>query len=130
MRKLRCLFVALAGSLLLSVSAYGKPKPAIRTYDVSCADLWKAAKLTVKTYYDVLSLNNEEQLGSFTTGSTFSGVRVLSFSLSGTGNTCAVSVTGHFSGVTHHDKQDFFSGIKETLKGNKTAAGSGPPAKN
>lgn len=130
MRKLRCLFVALAGSLLLSVSAYGKPKPAIRTYDVSCADLWKAAKLTVKTYYDVLSLNNEEQLGSFTTGSTFSGVRVLSFSLSGTGNTCAVSVTGHFSGVTHHDKQDFFSRIKEMLKGNKTAAGSGPPAKN
>src|SRR6266566_2987283 len=54
----------------------------------------------------------------------------LSFSLSGTGNTCAVSVTGHFSGVTHHDKQDFFSRIKEMLKGNKTAAGSGPPAKN
>ncbi len=128
MRKLSPLVITLTGSLLLNSSAYGKPKPAIRTYDVPCAELWKAAKLTVRTYYDVLSLNNEEQLGSFTTGSTFSGVRPLSFSLSGTGNTCAVSVTGHFSGVTHHDKQDFFSRIEETLKSNKAAASS--PAKN
>ena len=99
----------------------------MRTYTVPCADLWRVAKQTVKTYYQVLSLDNEEQLGSFTTGTTFSGVRTLTFSLSGTGDSCAVAVTGHFSGVTHHDKQDFFSRIEETLKGESTAHSQPPP---
>jgi len=94
--------------------------PPNRNQQLTCskphATVWKAAKATVKEYYDVLSLNDQEQAGSFTTGSVFSGVRALSFSLSGTENTCTLSVTGHFSGITHHDKGDFFYRIEQSLK--------------
>ena len=42
-------------------------------------------------------------------------MRALTFSLSGSGDHCTVSMTGHFSGLIHNDKGDFFKRIQETL---------------
>jgi hypothetical protein len=113
---LRILAFALVSVLLLSTPAVSKPKPTTKTFSASCTQVWNAAKSAVKEHYDVLSLNDQEQSGSFTTGSAWTGVRPVSFSLSGTGDTCTVSVTGHFSGLIHNDKGDLFKRIDEALK--------------
>ena len=70
----------------------------------------------------MLNLNDQDLSGSFTTGSAWSGVRPIAFSLSGTGNACTVSVTGHFSGLIHNDKGDFFSRIEAALKAQAAVA--------
>ena len=130
MRAYHSAIVAMLFLLPSSIHAYGKPKPTNQTYHVSCTDLWPAVKATVKEYYVVLSLNDQDQSGSFNTGTAFSGVRALSFSLGGTADTCTVSVMGHFSGITHHDKGDFFSRIEKTLNDKKTPADSSGHPKN
>src|SRR5436309_1788714 len=104
-------------ALLLQAVAFAKPKPKIQTYPVACSMAWEAAKTAVQEHYDVLNLNDQTQSGSFTTGSIWSGVRPVAFSLSGTGETCTVSVTGHYSGLIHNDKGDFFKRIQEILNG-------------
>ncbi len=100
----------------LSPMALAKPKPATKVYPVSCETLWTATKKAVSNHYDVLSLDDKEQAGSFTTGSIWSGIRPLAFHLEGTGKSCTVYVTGHFSGITHNDKGDLFKRIEEQLK--------------
>jgi hypothetical protein len=110
--KFLCIAVS---TLLLSTLAWAKPKPATRTYAAPCSKVWDAAKTVVQENYDVLNLNDQTQSGSFTTGSAWTGVRPLAFSLSGTGDSCTVSVTGHFSGLIHNDKGDFFKRIQEIL---------------
>lgn len=108
--------------------AFSKPKPATRTFNAACANVWNATKTAVKEHYDVLNLNDQDQSGSFTTGSAWTGVRPIAFSLSGTGNTCTVSVTGHFSGLIHNDKGDLFSRIGEALKAQTAVATEDKPA--
>jgi len=114
-RALGVALITILACLLLSTLGFAKPKPATRTYKVSCSEVWKVTKVVVREHYDVLNLNDQEQAGSFTTGSIWSGVRPIAFSLSGTGDTCTVSVTGHFSGLIHDDKGDFFRRIQEAL---------------
>ena len=100
---------------LLCLCAWAGPKPATKEYASSCARVWNAAKAVVQNHYDVLNLNDQSQSGSFTTGNFWSGVRPIAFSLSGAGESCTVSVTGHYSGLTHNDKGDFFKRIAERL---------------
>jgi len=128
MPTLRIITVVVVCLFVLSVPAMSKPKPATRTFNAACAEVWKATKTTVKDHYDVLSLNDQEQSGSFTTGSAWTGVRPIAFSLSGTGNTCVVSVTGHFSGLIHNDKGDFFNRIGDVLKTQNAVATEDKPA--
>jgi hypothetical protein len=101
--------------LLLCAEVAAKPHPKTRNYAASCDKLWVAAKLAVKEQYDVLSLNDQDKTGAFQTGNAWTGVRALAFSLSGTGNSCTVSVTGHFSGAIHNDKGDFFERVQKHL---------------
>lgn len=108
------LFVILF-TLLLGTLTWAKPKPATKTYKAPCAKVWEATKAAAQNNYDVLNLNDQTQSGSFTTGSAWTGVRPLTFSLSGTGDTCTVSLTGHFSGLIHNDKGDLFKRIQENL---------------
>ena len=111
--------------LLYASVGFAKPKPKTKTYPVSCATVWEATKAVVQEHYDVLSLNDQTQSGSFTTGSAWTGVRPIAFSLSGSGETCTVSVTGHFSGLIHNDKGDFFKRIDEGLSRRTVQASSG-----
>lgn len=116
---------AVTGMLLPPNTAFAKPKPKTKTYPASCATVWEVTKATVQEHYDVLSLNDQTQSGSFTTGSAWTGVRPVSFSLSGTDNSCTVAVTGHFSGLIHNDKGDFFKRIEEDLNRRAVQASSG-----
>lgn len=101
--------------LLLPDLAAAKPKPVMKTFAAPCTELWEAAKSAVEGHYDVLNLDDQKMAGSFTTGSVWSGVRPLAFSLKGSEANCTVSVTGHFSGVIHNDKGDFFKRIQAAL---------------
>jgi hypothetical protein len=101
--------------LLLSSFAIAKPKPATRTYPASCPEVWEATKTVVEGHYDVLNLDDHKMAGSFTTGSIWSGVRPLAFALTSAENGCTISVTGHFSGLIHNDKGDFFKRIQEAF---------------
>jgi hypothetical protein len=109
----RLLFIM--GMLLICTLSWAKPKPATKTYTAACPKVWEATKVVVQGNYDVLSLNDQAQTGSFTTGSAWTGVRPLTFTLSANAETCTVSVTGHFSGLIHNDKGDFFKRIQDTL---------------
>lgn len=122
----RTIFIcAVTGVLLQASVAFAKPKPKTKTYPASCATVWEITKATVQQHYDVLSLNDQTQSGSFTTGSAWTGVRPIAFSLSGTGESCTVAVTGHFSGLIHNDKGDFFKRIEESLNRRAVEARSG-----
>jgi hypothetical protein len=55
-------------AVLLQPIAFAGPKPKTRTYEVPCTTAWEAAKTAVREHYDVLSLNDQTQAGSFTTG--------------------------------------------------------------
>lgn len=101
--------------LLLSAFVFAKPKPATRTFAAPCPDVWEATKTAVENHYDVLNLDDQKMAGSFTTGSVWSGVRPLAFSLNGSESSCTVSITGHYSGLIHNDKGDFFKRIQEAL---------------
>lgn len=105
------------------VPLWGKPKPATREYPFPCGQVWLATRDAVKNHYDVLNLSDAERAGSFTTGSIWTGVRPLTFALSEAGRNCVVSVTGHFSGITHNDKGDFFDRIQTALKAQSAALG-------
>lgn len=122
------IFIPVTITIFLCVGdVFAKPKPKTKAYPASCATVWEAVKTTVQEHYDVLNLNDQTQSGSFTTGSVWTGVRPIAFSLSGTGETCTVSVTGHFSGLIHNDKGDFFKRIEEGLKRGAVQASSGKP---
>ncbi len=105
----------IAFTALLSLAAWAKPKPTTKDYAAPCSKVWEAAKTAVKNGYEALSLNDQSQSGSFTTGNAWTGVRTLTFSLSGSGDSCTVSMTGHFSGLVHNDKGDFFKRIQDEL---------------
>ena len=122
------LICAVTGVLLQASVAFAKPKPKTKTYPASCATVWEITKATVQEHYDVLSLNDQTQSGSFTTGSAWTGVRPIAFSLSGSGDSCTVAVTGHFSGLIHNDKGDFFKRIEEDLNRRAVQASSGKPS--
>ena len=107
--------LSLAGMLLISGIALAGPKPATKAFSLSCAQVWDGAKAAVQSNYDVLSLNDQTRSGSFTTGSFWTGVRSLTFALRGASDGCTVSVTGHFSGLLHSDKDDFFRRIQDAL---------------
>jgi len=107
--------ISLTGMLLISGIAICGPKPATKVFSLSCAQVWNGAKAAVQSNYDVLSLNDQTRSGSFTTGGFWTGVRSLTFSLTGTSDGCTVSVTGHFSGLLHNDKGDFFHRIQDAL---------------
>jgi hypothetical protein len=106
---------ALLTYLVLGTTSFAKPNPTNKAFGRSCAQVWKSAKAVVRNHYDVLSLNDQEQAGSFTTGSAWSGVRPIAFALNGSGDTCVISVTGHFSGLIHNDKGDFFQRVQNDL---------------
>lgn len=114
MKKLSSLAL-LTFAIFASPLASAKPKPATRAYATPCPEVWEAVKTVVEGHYDVLNLDDQKMAGSFTTGSIWSGVRPLAFSLSGSESNCTVSITGHFSGLIHNDKGDFFKRIQETL---------------
>jgi hypothetical protein len=101
--------------LLISTFAFAKPKPATRTYSAPCPEVWEATKTVVEGHYDVLNLDDHKMAGSFTTGSIWSGVRPLAFSLINAESGCTVSVTGHYSGLIHNDKGDFFKRIQNAI---------------
>src|SRR3954451_1042382 len=115
--------ISFAGTLLISGIALSGPKPATRAFSSSCPQVWEGARAAVESNYDVLSLNDQTRSGSFTTGSFWTGVRSLTFALRGASDGCTVSVTGHFSGLLHNDKADFFRRLQDalTLKPVKTA---------
>lgn len=115
--------LSLTGMLLITGIAFAGPKPALKVFSMSCPQVWEGAKAAVESNYDVLSLNDQTRSGSFTTGSFWTGVRSLTFALRGTSDGCTVSVTGHFSGLLHNDKADFFRRLQDalTLKPVKTA---------
>lgn len=112
---MRILCAVVILSLLVLPSAEAKPHPKTHNYAASCEKVWAAAKLAVKEQYDVLSLNDQERSGAFQTGNAWTGVRALGFSLSGTGDSCTISITGHFSGLIHNDKGDFFERVQSHL---------------
>ena len=101
--------------LFFATAAFSKPKPATRIYPAPCAQVWDATKAAVQDHYDVLNLNDQNMSGSFTTGSVWTGVRPIAFSLLQTEKGCQVSVTGHFSGLIHNDKGDLFKRIQKSL---------------
>ncbi|HZP22821.1 MAG TPA: hypothetical protein VFB04_05200 [Terriglobales bacterium] len=122
--------------LAMAIPATAKPKPKVQKFNANCADVWEAAKIAVQEHYDVLTLNDQTRSGSFTTGSIWTGVRPLTFSLRDSGpistltseTGCEVSVTGHFSGLIHNDKAAFFNRLSVALQsytwGKSTAAKS------
>ncbi len=110
--------------LAIGVPAASKPKPKVQKFNASCADVWEATKIAVQEHYDVLAINDQTRSGSFTTGSVWTGVRPLTFSLRDAGRistltsetACEVLVTGHFSGLIHNDKGAFFDRISVALR--------------
>jgi hypothetical protein len=109
--------------LLLSTLAWAAPKPTTKDFTAPCASVWDAAKTVVPKHYEVLNMNDQAQSGTFNIGNgVITGRRALSFSMSGTGDTCTVSVTGHFSGLANNDKGDFFKRLQSELSNAAPAA--------
>jgi hypothetical protein len=103
--------------------AIAKPRPTTHSYPSPCSRVWKAVKIALYAHYDILSLDEQDQSGSFTTGiaGAITGAPWIGFALTGSSDTCTVSVTNHsaigrFSGPIHGDKGDIFKRIEEQLK--------------
>jgi hypothetical protein len=102
--------------LLLGTLGWAAPKPTTKDFAAPCSTVWEAAKAVVPKHYEVLNLTDQSQSGSFNIGNgVITARRALSFSLSGAGDVCTVSVTGHFSGLANNDKGDFFKRIQAEL---------------
>lgn len=109
-----CVIIALP--LLFSNFGWAAPKPTTKDFSAPCSTVWDAAKAVVPKHYEVLNLTDQSQSGSFNIGNgIITGRRALSFSLSGTGDVCTISITGHFSGLANNDKGDFFKRIQAEL---------------
>jgi len=110
-------------TICLEPISIAKPTPATQNYPSPCSQVWEAAKIALYAHYDILSLNEQDHLGAFTTGiaGAITGAPWTGFILTGSGEMCTVSVTnhsatGHFSGRIHGDTGDFFKRIEEQLK--------------
>jgi hypothetical protein len=101
--------------LALAVSpAFGKAKE--QTYPASCDRVWAAVKKAANPpHYNYAQLDDAQKKGIISTGNTFSGKRYLDIALTGSGDTCTVSIGGNFSGLAHNDKGDLFKRIEEEL---------------
>jgi hypothetical protein len=101
---------------LLIAAAPAMAGPREKTYPVDCGRLWAAVRATsVPPHYNYTQLDDAERKGVVSTGSTLSGKRYLQISLSGSGDTCTLSIDGVFSGLAHNDKGDLLKRIDEAL---------------
>jgi hypothetical protein len=106
----------LAITLLLGALASAAPKPTTKDFAAPCPVVWDAARTVIPKHYHVLALDDQGHAGAFEIGNgIMTQRRSLSFSLSGSGESCTVSVTGHFSGLANNDKGDFFKRIEDSL---------------
>ncbi|MDP9054859.1 MAG: hypothetical protein M3N93_11255 [Acidobacteriota bacterium] len=117
MKKLESIVAASLAALLLQYSpATAAPKPTTKEFAASCSSVWDSAKVVVPKHYLVLSMSAQDHTGAFEIGNGVLTVRrALAFSMTGSGDTCTVAITGHFSGLANNDKGDFFKRIQDGL---------------
>jgi len=99
-------------------------------YSVPCSTLWPAVKDTLRNSgkYGILGIDNTEMTASFIIGSTLSGRRVNSAVLTAKGDSCEMQVQSTYSGLTHHDAEDFKARVDASLA-QKQPSQPAPPAK-
>jgi hypothetical protein len=114
-RLLQSFFLAATGILSISI-CNAAPKPTTKDFTASCANVWDAAKAVVPKHYHVLSMSDQDHSGSFEIGNgVITARRALAFTMSGTGDSCTISISGHFSGLANNDKGDFFKRIQDAM---------------
>ncbi len=99
-------------------------------YSVPCSTLWPAVKDTLRNSgkYGILGIDNTEMTASFIIGSTLSGRRVNSAVLTAKGDSCEMQVQSTYSGLTHHDAEDFKARVDASLAQQQPSQPA-PPAK-
>jgi hypothetical protein len=98
-----------------TISMLAAPKQ--KTFPANCDVVWAAVKrMTTPPHYNFAMLDDAQKKGIISTGNNLSGKRNLDLALSGTGDTCTISVGGMFSGLIHDDKGDLFRRIEDDLK--------------
>lgn len=100
-------------------------------YSVPCTTLWSAVKDVLRNSgkYGILGIDNTEMTASFIIGSTLSGRRVNSAVLTAKGNSCEMQVQSTYSGLTHHDADDFKTRVDASLAQQQQSPPPAPPAK-
>jgi hypothetical protein len=100
---------------ITSTPMFAAPKE--KTFPANCDHVWAAVKrATAPPHYNFAMLDDAQKKGVISTGNNLSGKRNLDLALSGTGETCTISVGGMFSGLIHNDKGDLFKRIEDELK--------------
>jgi hypothetical protein len=118
---------ALAALLLVTVASPAFAKPRLKSYSVSCDNVWAAVKsATAPPHYNFAQLDDSQKKRIVSTGNTVSGKRYLDITLTGSGDTCTVAVGGNFSGLAHDDKGDLYKRIDEALTETSTQAPAEP----
>jgi len=88
-------------------------------YDVSCNELWRAVKDTLKNSgkYGIISIDNAEMTASYNIGGSLTGKRINSAILNGnsSGHGCELQVQTAYSGLVNNDFGDFKKRLDESL---------------
>ncbi len=122
--------LAVLGLMLLIVAGPSFAKTHKDLYSVPCSVLWPAVKDTLRNSgkYGILGIDNTEMTASFIIGSTLSGRRVNSAVLTAKGDSCEMQVQSTYSGLTHHDADDFKTRVDASLAQQQPSQPA-PPAK-
>jgi hypothetical protein len=99
-------------------------------YSVPCSVLWPAVKDVLRNSgkYGILGIDNTEMTASFIIGAALSGRRVNSAVLTAKGDGCEMQIHSIYSGITHHDADDFKTRVDEALAKQQPSQPA-PPAK-
>jgi hypothetical protein len=105
--------------LLLSLSAPSFASTHKIPYNVSCNELWRALKDTLRNSgkYGIIAIDNAEMTASYNIGGNLTGKRLNSALLNKTGNenTCELQIQTAFSGLANNDAGDMKKRIDDSL---------------
>jgi hypothetical protein len=121
--------ITVATLMLLIAASPSFAKTHKDMYSVSCSVLWPAVKDTLRNSgkYGILAIDSNEMTASFIIGSTLSGRRVNSAVLTPKGDGCEMQVQSTYSGLTHHDADDFKARVDASLAQQQPPQPARPP---
>lgn len=89
------------------------------TYNVSCKELWRALKDTLRNSgkYGIIAIDNEEMTASYNMGGNLTGKRVNSAVLNtkDNGASCELQVQTAYSGLVNNDAGDLKTRVESSL---------------
>jgi len=114
----------LLGILLLTLAVPSFASTHKDTYNVSCNELWRALKDTLKNSgkYGIISIDNAEMTASYNIGGNLTGKRINSAVLNSQNNgaSCELQIQTAYTGLGNNDAGDFKKRVEtsmEKLKG-------------